>query len=444
MYKLRPYQEEAVAAAVKHLQSYKKPFIVQAATGAGKSLIIAEICHRINQPILILQPSKEILEQNYAKLLSYDPDIDAGIYSASKGRKEIAKFTFATIGSIRTKPEEFKHFKYVILDECHGLDPKNVKGMLTSFLKAINCQNVCGLTATPYRIVQKYFTDEYGDMYYTAKLSMVNRIAPFFFKKIVYKIETQDLIDAGFLSPITYYKENVDISALEVNSTGRDFTEESMERFSKTTNREQRIIDAMQYAHQNHKRTLVFCSSIRQAEKVNELAHLNGMYAPVVTGKTPMKERERIIEEFRSGEAKHLLNVGVFTTGFDVPALDCIIMARTTMSLALYYQMIGRGVRIDPETPDKMLHVYDLSGVVERLGRVETIRVQPEKGGFRDEVWSEKGRMDESPLFEWFVKNKPKFKGGSNASGPPKKLRTGYRANSKANGYRGSRSNRNR
>jgi DNA repair protein RadD len=74
-----------------------------------------------------------------------------------------------------------------------------------------------------------------------------------------------------------------------------------------------------------------------------------------------------------------MFNVGVFTTGFDVPELDCIVMARPTMSLALYYQMIGRGVRLDPMTPDKILQVYDLVGVVETLGRVETIRVHREK-----------------------------------------------------------------
>src|SRR5688572_14301226 len=100
MYSLRDYQIEASARAVRGLREEKYPFIIVAATGAGKSLIIADICHKINEPILILQPSKEILEQNYLKLLSYDSSIDAGIYSASKGRKEIAKFTFATIGSI--------------------------------------------------------------------------------------------------------------------------------------------------------------------------------------------------------------------------------------------------------------------------------------------------------------------------------------------------------
>lgn len=408
-YKLRPYQREAADKAVWHLRNYGKPFVIQAATGAGKSLIIADICHQLNEPVLILQPSKEILEQNYNKLKSYGIT-DVSMYSASMKSKEIAKYTYATIGSIYKKPELFQQFNYVILDECHGLDPKKESGMLRSFLKAIDCKNVCGLTATPYRIVQKFVTDEYGQTWYTGTLTMINRIPPFFFKKIIYKIETQELIDKGFLAPVSYFTEKIDTSELEINSTGRDFTEESLEKFW-NVQRLRRIAQAVQYSERHHNRTLVFCSSIKQAENAAALIEGLGISCAVVTGKTPKKEREAIISRYMSDgddKLKHILNVGVFTTGFDAPQLDCIVMARPTMSLALYYQMIGRGIRTDPYDPTKVLKVYDLAGVVDRLGRVETIRVQTEKGGFKDEVWSERGRMDNYPLFEFFVKKKPK------------------------------------
>lgn len=80
------------------------------------------------------------------------------------------------------------------------------------------------------------------------------------------------------------------------------------------------------------------------------------------------------------------------------------------MSLALYYQMVGRGVRLDPERPDKKLRVYDLAGVVAKLGRVETIRVVKEPTDtWKDMVVSEAGVMTEVPLFKYLVKNKPKF-----------------------------------
>jgi DNA repair protein RadD len=406
-YNLRPYQQEASDEAVKHLKCYGKPFIIVMATGAGKSLVIADICHKINEPILILQPSKEILEQNYLKLKSYGIE-DISIYSASMNSKEIAKFTYATIGSIYQKPELFKHFKYVIIDECHQVNPKNISGMYTKFLKEIGCQSVCGLTATPYRLENKFFKNSSGNMFYTSSLKMVNRIHPFFFKKIVYKVETQDLIDQGYLSPIKYYCDEVDLSGLRVNSTGRDFTEESLAQFW-TDQKLQKMAKVIKWVDEKCKCNLIFCSSILQATRAKEYLISVGIPCEIVTGKTPAKEREQIIEKFRSGEIRHLVNVGVFTTGFDAPALDSIVLARPTMSLALYYQMVGRGVRLDPADPEKILKVIDLAGVVTRMGKVETITITKEDDGFRDKVVSERGTMTEVPLFTFQVKKEMGF-----------------------------------
>ena len=109
---------------------------------------------------------------------------------------------------------------------------------------------------------------------------------------------------------------------------------------------------------------------------------------------------------FRKGRTKHILNVGVFTTGFDVPELDCIVMARPTISLTLWQQIVGRGVRMDPKRPDKKLTVYDLAGVSDRLGRVETVRIAKEADGFRDKVISELGDMTEIPLFTFVVRRR--------------------------------------
>ncbi len=409
-YQLRDYQIDSTNAAVKGLRTEKHPFVVVVATGGGKSLIIAEVCHQINEPILILQPNKEILEQNYQKLLTYNPEIGAGIYSASKGRKEIKKFTFATIGSIYKNPELFAHFKYVIIDECHGVNPKKETGMLTSFLKAIKCEHVLGLTATPYRMDIIWTRNRWGNLSGTAGLKMINRISRTpFFRKIVYKIETGDLLKKGYLAPIQYFKDDADLSELVVNSTGADFTTASLEKFW-NQKRLSRIAAAVGYSDKHNSRTLVFCSSLNQARNAMAMVQDMGISCEMVSGETPLPERERIVEEFRAGKIKHLFNMGVFTTGFDVPALDCIVMARPTMSLALYYQIIGRGIRLDPAKESKVLQVYDLVGVVERLGRVETIRVQTEKGGFKDEVWSERGRMDGVELYTFKIKPKKKGK----------------------------------
>ncbi|MCA9325430.1 DEAD/DEAH box helicase family protein, partial [Candidatus Saccharibacteria bacterium] len=293
MYKLRPYQQEASNIGVQKLRGKSKPSIIMAATGAGKSLIIADICHKIDEPILILQPSKEILEQNYAKLISYDPLIDAGIYSASAGRKEIRKFTFATIGSIYKKPELFEHFKYAIVDECHGLNPKKSDGMLTQFFRDIACEHVLGLTATPYRIDQLWTRNNDGSLTSTASLKMINRISRTpFFKSIAYKIESAELIRDGFLSPVQYFTEPSDWSQLRLNTTGADFTADSMEKFA--GKRIERIVQGIRYSDGARKRTLTFCSTIGQAENVLKHIEADGIGIAMVTGETPKKKREEL------------------------------------------------------------------------------------------------------------------------------------------------------
>lgn len=222
---------------------------------------------------------------------------------------------------------------------------------------------------------------------------------------IIHKIETGELIEKGFLSPIKYrIAEDINWDRLEVNSTGRDFTEESLERFW-NDERLKKLGKTIQFIDKHCKRNLIFCSSLRQAGKAQELLSTLGIHSAVVSGKTPPAEREELVAGFRRGDFKHMINVGVFTTGFDVPELNCIVLARPTMSLALYYQMIGRGVRIDPEDPDKILRVFDYAGCVSRLGRVETIKLGKEDG-FKDTVTSEVGRMDERPLFKFIVKKK--------------------------------------
>ena len=98
-FELRPYQKEAVDAGLKFLTGRsKKPGIIVAPCGCGKSLLISKIAHEINRPTLVLQPSKEILEQNYAKAVSFGSK--PTIYSASCGIKELSAMTYATLKSI--------------------------------------------------------------------------------------------------------------------------------------------------------------------------------------------------------------------------------------------------------------------------------------------------------------------------------------------------------
>src|SRR5262245_17362748 len=149
---LRPYQSEAVDRAVQFLRSKSdRHGIAVLPTGSGKSLVIAEIVKALDGPCLVFQPSREILRQNFAKLMHYG--FRPGVYSASLGKKQISgEVTLATIGSVVRKATHFDHIKYVLIDECHLVNAG--AGMYSEFFKALEGQGlrILGLTATPYRL----------------------------------------------------------------------------------------------------------------------------------------------------------------------------------------------------------------------------------------------------------------------------------------------------
>ena len=145
-YVLRPYQVDAVEAGVRFFldKAARYNALMMLPTGSGKSLCIAGIAQRLDGPVLVFQPSKEILEQNLAKYESYGNR--AAVYSASFNRKEIDHVTFATIGSVKNKADLFRAFRYIIIDECHGVCAKNEDGMYTRFLRELGDVKVLGMS----------------------------------------------------------------------------------------------------------------------------------------------------------------------------------------------------------------------------------------------------------------------------------------------------------
>ncbi len=405
---LRPYQKEAVAKAVEHFRNYDSPAILSLPTGSGKSHVISGIANEINDHILILQPTKEILQQNVNKMKLYGFN-DIKIYSASFNSKEIGQFTYATIGSIYRHPEPFKHFKYVLIDEAHNVSPKNFNGMYNRFFRAIGDPKIIGLTATPYRIVNKFtIRQSDGQMFYTGHLQMLNRIHPFFFRKIIYKVENHELISQGYLAKPTYAfpDEDFDMSQIKINTTGNDFDSESLDKYTTTPKRLERIVGAVYKYYNERKYFLIFASSVKQANELSELLTQAGYENRTVFGHTPPNERDEVIEDFRSGKIRIVINVGVLVLGFDFPELDCILLGRPTISLALFYQQVGRGFRPHPNKKDFL--VVDCVNVMKKLGMPDTISITKEDDGFRDRIETDMGVMTNKPLFTFLIKDKKK------------------------------------
>lgn len=397
-YKLRDYQQQASDAAVKFFLSKKKDRngILVLPTGAGKSLLIADIAHRINGSVIVLQPSKEILEQNYAKYESYGLG-NSAIYSASFNKKEIREVTFATIGSVMGHLDEFDHFKAVIIDECHSVNP--VAGQYKEFIEKAE-RKVLGLTATPYRLSssQGILTDKgefkpngsfkqedyFMDDGYTPKpgievvnrsiLKFITRTRPRIFHDVLYSVSVQTLLQRGYLARLRYFDQTiVNTKNVKRNSTGRDYDELSLSQEFERVGLSNALADMVRRVLNPkngvaRKGILVFTRFIEESEALKR--DVEGV--EVLTGETPKKERERIINDFKEGKIKVLTNVGVLTTGFDYPALDTVIMARPTMSLAQWYQIVGRAIR---PYEGKDGWVIDMGGNIKRFGKVEDLHL---------------------------------------------------------------------
>lgn len=370
-YTLRSYQQESSDKAVEFLLSDKEGNgIVVLPTGSGKSLVIADIVSKLNGKIIIFQPSKEILEQNYAKYLSYGGD--AGIYSASLGSKEKKDVVFATIGSVQNTLKEFDEYKYVIIDECHKVNAK--KGMYKKFLKRGNRRTV-GLTATPYRLEQKRLRD----VVVSSRLEFLTSSKPRFFTDILYVCQPKELLEKGYLAKLRYFDMPlIDVSRLRVNSTGADYREDSLRMEYERVDFPQHLYNITQRVLRPkdgipRKGILIFTAFVEESENLVERLIRCGVNAAMVTGTTPAKNRTQILEKFKKGEIKVVANVGTLTTGFDHPALDTVIIARPTRSLALYYQIVGRAIR--PHN-DKEGWIIDLCGTYKRFGSVTDLEVR--------------------------------------------------------------------
>ena len=353
---LRDYQKAASDKAVAFFLNpkIKHNGLIVIPTGGGKSWVIADIANRLNDNVLIFCPSKEILVQNYEKMVKICP-FDCAVYSASVGQKQIAKITFATIGSAINHKEQFRYFKYVLVDEAE-------------FFQTLNCK-IIGLSATPYRLSS---SRDFGSM-----LKFITRTRPCVFSEVIYQVQISTLLDMGYLSKLNYYPMNPvgwNELNLKVNTTGADYTDKSVVKeyeridfYGFLVNIVQRLMNPKSGV--KRKGILVFTRFLKEAERLT----WSVPGTAIVSGETPKKERERILEAFKSGEIPVVANVGVLTTGFDYPELDTIVMARPTMSLALWYQIVGRAIR--PHPSKEAGWIVDLCGNIKRFGEVKDLRL---------------------------------------------------------------------
>lgn len=284
MYTLRPYQKQASDAAVRAFTGKtKKNGLLILPTGAGKSLVIADIASKLDSPLLIFCPSKEILEQNFAKLQSYGV-FDCGVYSASVGCKDINRITFATIGSVMNHMKDFQHFKYVMVDECHLCNARG--GQYKTFFEAADRQ-VIGLTATPYRLGR--------GLNGNSMLKFLTRTRPRIFDEVLYYCQISELLAKGYLADLRYFDcTQLDMSNVHANSTGNDFDENSLKlEYERSGFYDQLTSTTLCVLKPKNKiprkGVLVFTRFTEEAERLTDKLQQKGINSAIVTGETPKK-----------------------------------------------------------------------------------------------------------------------------------------------------------
>ena len=381
---LRYYQENSVKLAMDLLtekNSKNRKGLLVLPTGAGKSIIIAELCKQLDGKVLIFQPSTELLKQNVAKYKSVTND-PCSIYSASAGSKELSHVTFATIGTVFKLGKDFKKFgfKYVIIDEAHevGLkrkskDKDDCSSMYQKFFADLGVKKVVGLTATPFRnhVVGNRFESH-------TEAKFLTKTSPKFFNEVLYVVQNKEMVDNNWWKKIDYKYYEFDESKLKLSSTGKDYTINSLQDWSNSEELFEMILDAVDIliTKKQKKQIMIFVPSVESAET---LAKRIGSNATCVHGGLKPIDRQTRLEDFSNQKYKVITNCEVLTTGYDNPEIDAIIMARPTKSLSLYMQIVGRLVRV-PKNDKLEGLVVDFTNNVETFGKVEDITIENIEG----------------------------------------------------------------
>jgi len=361
MMKPRWYQDECCDKLLERVAVKGVHPIGAIPTGAGKTIIISMMIEKWlaknpNKSVIVLSHVKEILEQNHASIEKY-LGIDVGLYSAMLNSRDIKNVTVCGIQSVYKRYGEFKNVGLIIIDEVHLVTDEN-SGMYRKFLAEFNC-NFIGLTATPFR------TRGY-----------LHQIPNALFTEIAYDLTSSDnfrrLIKEGYLSKLfskgTSYKMDTKGIAIQAG----DFANKQLEKRFNTDEVTEIALDEVVKTGKNYKKWLIFAISIDHAEAITEYLNENNINTAIVHSKME-EDRDVMLDGFRSGFYRAIVNVNVLTTGIDIPDIDLIVMLRPTKSPIIYAQSVGRGLRV-AEGKDHCL-VLDFANNVATHGPVDDIQV---------------------------------------------------------------------
>ena len=358
---LRDYQQQAVDAAIAHFRHSSESAVIVLPTGAGKSLVLAELARLANGRVLILTHVKELVAQNAEKvaLLSQAGTVFA---AGLKQKDSSGKTVIASVQSAARNLTQFSQpFSLVIIDECHRIslsEDSQYQLLFNHLLQQNSTLKLLGLTATPYRLGTGWVYQSH----YHGKVGSVEQAT---FTRCIFELPLRPLINKGYLAkPVLLdgLAAQYDFSHL-VPTEGGDYSEQQVDSILGKTGRATKLIVGQlnQLAH-NKQGVLIFAASVRHANEIVTLLEGLNQQVALLTATTPGNERDQLINEFKAQRLKFLVNVAVLTTGFDAPHVDLIAILRPTASVSLFQQMVERGLRSAPNKTHCLIIDYAANG----------------------------------------------------------------------------------
>lgn len=408
---LRPYQQEAVRRTVEHFKASVEPACVVLPTGAGKSLVIAELIQRARGRVLCLAHVKELCQQNFEKYqtLSGDGGRRAGLFSAGLGRKEADhSVVFGSVQSVAKNLSQFNEpVSLLLIDECHRVSGNEASqyGAVLDHLKEISAASgapapkVLGLSATPYRLGMGWcYRRHFRGFFRTTEARP--------FEMCIYEVSLREMIESGYLTPPRVFDAPIaqyDFSSLDTGSLFDASIEEPVNallvRHKRVT---ESIIEQIVSITQTQERrgVMIFAATVEHAKEIS--GYLPRGETALILGETDESKRDQLVDAFCEGKIRYLVNVAVLTTGFDAPHVDFIALLRRTESVSLFQQIVGRGLRLFSGKKDCLVIDYAGNGYnvfSPEVGEIrpsqesEVVSVECPECGHKNQFW---GKLDEA------------------------------------------------
>lgn len=356
---LRPYQQDALTACMYALEHGEHP-VINAATGSGKSAIIAALAAQLPGRILVVTHRKKLLSQNSAQLKRYlGAGEDVGVYSAGLDQRDTQpRIIFGGVQSIYKRMEELQAagiFEYLIVDEVHLAAPPGQDLMYNAVFSACPTAQRIGLSATPSRMG----TPIYGEGQW--------------FDRCVITVGIKQLTPE-YLAPLVelQHATDIDLSAIRKKAgefvladAGQVFSEEKVARAA---------VQEIALLANHRKKWAVFCCDIAHTRLVAALLNDMGVPCGQMTSDQNTDANDAALAAFEQGHSRALASCIMMTTGFDIPDIDCVVLLRPTLSKELLIQMLGRGTRQAEGKKDCL--ILDYAGNLERHAPLDEISAQ--------------------------------------------------------------------